>query len=116
MQEAIVKRLMMQIKQQENKIKFINGFQSGEYILTGKKNEDQMLEFLKENGFEAIPEEGDAVGFKYLSSLQISQLTDQYVSELVSEMHTMEAEYEAIAIKQPSELWLADLENFEKVL
>ncbi|XP_020170295.2 DNA topoisomerase 2 isoform X2 [Aegilops tauschii subsp. strangulata] len=48
--EAIVKRLMMQIKQQENKIKFINGFQSGEYILTGKKNEDQMLEFLKENG------------------------------------------------------------------
>lgn len=104
-----------QLKEFENKIRFITDINDGRISLN-MENAD-LIANLEAKGFEPIKKEKapaeDASDYGYLLELSAGQLNKSYVAALQSQKLKLENGYTKMTAR---ELWLLDLDNFKREL
>lgn len=140
MQEALLKRIELDLKKLENKVRFIRSVVDNEIVVNNRKRADLFLE-LRQKNFDPFPKkkksaEPAAVGaieeeeneespeaagadpsdYEYLLSMSIGTLTLEKIQELNAEKKKLADDVEELKNTLPKSLWLKDLDAFEKEL
>lgn len=143
MQNVLLDNLEKDLLKLDNKVRFILGVVRGEIIVSNRKRADLFLE-LQQKGFAPFPkklkgidaaiagatvEEDEneespevvkggarASDYEYLLSMAIGNLTWEKVQELCADRKKLEDEVEELRKSSPSDLWMKDLEAFEREL
>lgn len=144
LQKALLDNLELDLRKLDNKVRFILGVVRGEIIVNNRKRADLFLE-LQQKGFAPFPkkskgidasvgeatveEDGNeespevvnggaraATDYEYLLSMAIGTLTWEKVQELCAERKKLEDEVEELRKSSPRDLWMKDLDAFEREL
>ncbi|XP_038982287.1 DNA topoisomerase 2 [Phoenix dactylifera] len=137
--KVLLDNLEMDLLKLDNKVRFILGVVRGEIIVSNRKRADLFLE-LQQKGFTPFPkkskgidaaiagatEEDDneespevaarATDYEYLLSMAIGTLTWEKVQELCADRKKLEGEVEELKKSSPRDLWMKDLDDFEREL
>lgn len=108
--EYILKALSRKIAILSNKARFIKE-QCDDTLDLRKKKKDVVIELLKSKGFATI--DGDEE-YKYLRSMTIDSVEEENMEKLLKEREVKLEEYKKLNKTSIQELWLEDLDNFEK--
>lgn len=136
---SMLAKLQDQIKTLSNKTRFILSVIDGTLVVSNRKKQD-ILDQLVQDGYDIIlasskkskkqsnddDNSGDeldetadvnlSAGYDYLLSMKIMSLTKERVEKLRAELQDREQEFRDLEAKSVQELWLADLDNLDKVL
>lgn len=136
---SMLAKLQDQIKMLSNKTRFILSVIDGTLVVSNRKKQD-ILDQLVQDGYDVIlasskkskkqsnddDNSGDEVddtadvnltaGYDYLLSMKIMSLTKERVEKLHAELQDREQEFRDLQAKSVQDLWLADLDNLDKVL
>lgn len=136
---SMLAKLQDQIKMLSNKTRFILSVIDGTLVVSNRKKQD-ILDQLVQDGYDIIlasskkskkqsnndDNSGDeldetadvnlSAGYDYLLSMKIMSLTKERVEKLRAELQDREQEFRDLEAKSVQELWLADLDNLDKVL
>ncbi|CAN1342380.1 DNA topoisomerase 2 [Linum perenne] len=132
--------LELELLRLSNKVRFILAVVNGEIIVNNRKRAE-LIQELHQKGFTPMPiksksaaasetteesEEGDddqanasgirASDYDYLLSMAISTLTFEKVQKLLEDRDKLNGEVDALRMMTPKDLWLHDLDAFEKQL
>lgn len=96
------------LKSLSNKMKFVQGVIDNKIKIMNKK-EDEINAHLTKEEFDMQDN-----SFGYLLSLQVRTFTSEKVSDLKKEIEVLEGTIQLLTKKSEKQLWLSDLEDFEK--
>ena len=108
--EYILKALSRTIAILSNKARFIKE-QCDDTLDLRKKKKGVVIELLKSKGFATI--DGDEE-YKYLRSMTIASVDEENMENLLKAREVKLEEYKKLNKTSIQELWLEDLDNFEK--
>jgi len=95
-----------------NRHRYIMMILNGQIELRGRRR-DELEEFLRSNGFDP-KEEGGGAPFNYLLRLPMDSVTEENVSKLEGEYHSLQLEMEDLHRTSPDQIWLSELADFER--
>jgi DNA topoisomerase-2 len=131
--DLLLQKLRREQKMLSNKARFVEEVCSGDLVVSNRKKID-LLNGLKEGGYELfdkndkhddtedMEEEEDtsvadlSKGYEYLLGMKIWSLTFEKAQELRQQLDERTAELRALENKEPSEIWLNDLDEIEIAL
>ena len=113
--EYMLKKIKDELDIYESKIKFIEEFIAGTMKLINE-DDDVINEYLDKNNYLKFSvNEKDDPSYDYLINMQIRSLTKRKIEELRKLHDKKSTEFEILSNKTDKQLWLDDLNQFEKV-
>ena len=111
----MLKKIKDELDIYESKIKFIEEFIAGTMKLINE-DDDVINEYLDKNNYLKFSvNEKDDPSYDYLINMQIRSLTKRKIEELRKLHDKKSTEFEILSNKTDKQLWLDDLNQFEKV-
>ena len=113
--DFMLKKIKVDLDIYESKIRFIEEFIAGTMKLINE-DDDIINEYLNKNNYPKFSngDKGDA-NYDYLINMQIRSLTKRKIDELRKLHDKRKTEYNVLFNKTDKQLWLNDLDTFEKV-
>jgi len=106
--EYMINNIEKKIRIFKNKMRFINEVMDDKLVLKRKKESVIIIE-LEERGYD---KEEDS--YSYLLALPVRVFTDEKIEELKENIRKLEEELENIKKTSEKEMWVNDLDDFEK--
>jgi DNA topoisomerase-2 len=121
--EYIIKDLEYQLLILMNKMKFLRDVMSGSLVVQ-EIDEDVLSKEMEKRGYFSVSDsstddsviDGDTKlsNYRYLLSMNIRSFTKQKLDILQKEIDKLQGILDKIRLTTPSDMWLSDLEDFEK--
>ncbi|CAD25222.1 DNA TOPOISOMERASE II [Encephalitozoon cuniculi GB-M1] len=105
--ENMLKVMREELEKLENKVRFIKEVSMGELVISRRRKGEVIFD-LESRGYARADD------YEYLLSMSILSLTVERIERLSNEHAKRLSEYNQLMGKTPKELWLEDLEVFEK--
>ena len=77
-------------------------------------DEDELVPQMEEEGFVKCPNEKDSVGYDYLLNMPVRSLSQEKCKKILEKVDKLETELESVEAKTEADLWMEELEDFEK--
>jgi len=104
-----VNNLENEIRHLGNKERFIQEVIDKEILIMNEKEED-IIEVLKERGYDEEPESG---GYDYLLRLQVRTFTSDKVKQLKNDITSSKTKLDILTQTKPEQMWLNELNELE---
>jgi DNA topoisomerase-2 len=105
-----VNNLENEIRHLGNKERFIQEVIDKEILIMNEKEED-IIEVLKDRGYDEEPESG---GYDYLLRLQVRTFTSDKVKQLKNDITSSKTKLDILTQTKPEQMWLNELNELEK--
>ncbi|XP_010463992.1 PREDICTED: DNA topoisomerase 2-like isoform X2 [Camelina sativa] len=121
--DSMLESLKLEVLKLKNKVNFIRGVVKGEINLVGRDKADQVIE-LKQRKFTPFPrklmpgesEESSGSEYDYLLKIGFESFNEKTAKELLSDHDKIIEAIKGLENQTPRDLWLRDLDSFDKEL